>query len=61
MIQFAGQFPRQPESADKAVQGPLSDDVVLGVDDPQHQFPLWFLQPFDQLVVAGLDFQLVLS
>ena len=38
MIQFAGQFPRQTESAEKAVQGPLSDDVVLGIDDLQYQF-----------------------
>ena len=61
MIQFIGQFPRQTESAEKAVQGPLSDDMVLGVDDPQHQFPLWLFQPPDQLRVAGLDFLLVLS
>lgn len=60
MIKFVGQFPCQTEPAEKAVQRPLFDDMVLGVDDPQHQFPLWFLQPLDQLAVAGLDFLLVL-
>ena len=43
----------------KAVQGLFFDDMVLGVDDLQHQVPLWFLQPLDQLAVAGLDFLFV--
>ena len=32
MIQFAGQFPRQTEAAEKAGRGPSSDDMILGVD-----------------------------
>ena len=41
MIQFVCHFPRQTESAEKAVQGPFLDDMVLGINDPQHQFSLW--------------------
>ena len=58
-MHFVGQFPREAEPAEKAVQGPFFDDMVLGIDDPQHQFSLWLFQPLNQLVVAGLDFLLV--
>ena len=61
MIQFTGQFPRQTESAEETVQGPFFDDMVLGIDDPQHRFSLWFFQPLNQLVVAGLNFLFVFS
>ena len=59
MMQFIGKFPCQFESAEEAVQRPFSNDMVLGINDLQHQFSLWLFQPFDQLVVAGLDFLLV--
>ena len=61
MMQFVGQFPCQFESAEKAVQGPFFDDMILGINDPQHQFFLWLLQPLNQLMVAGLDFLFVLG
>ena len=61
MIQFACQFPRQMESAAETVQGSFFDDMVLGIDDLQHQFSLWLLLPLDQLVVAALNFLLVLA
>ena len=59
MMQFVGQFPRQFESAEETVQGSFFDDMVLGINNLQHQFSLWLFQPLDQLVVAGLDFLLV--
>lgn len=60
MIQLVGQFLRQTESAEEAVQGPFFDNMVLGIDSPHHQSSLWLFQPLDQLVVAGLDFLFVL-
>ena len=49
------------ESAAETVQGSFFDDMVLGIDDLQHQFSLWLLLPLDQLVVAALNFLLVLA
>ena len=58
MIQFICQFPRQTESADKAVHGALLYHQVLGVDDLQHQFSLRFFQTLNKLLVASFDFLL---
>ena len=52
MIQFVCHFPRQTESADKAVHGALLYHQVLGVNDPQHQLPLRLVQSLNELPVA---------
>lgn len=56
MIQFVCQFPRQTESADKAVHGALLYYQVLGINDLQHQFTLRLVQPLNELPVAGFNF-----
>lgn len=58
MIQFVCQFPRQTESADKAVDGALLYHQILGVDDLQHQFTLRLVQPLNELPVADFNFLL---
>lgn len=52
MIQFCEELPCQPESRDKAVNGSVCDDVVFGVNDPENQPTLRFLQRFDERLVA---------
>ena len=58
VIQFHGEFPRQLESRDKAVDGGVLHDAVLCVDDLEHQPTLGFLQCFDERLVALFDFLL---
>ena len=48
------------EPCDEAVDRQILGDLVFTVDDLQHQFSLWFLQLFNEFLVATLDLGLEL-
>jgi len=51
-VQFSGQF----KPSDKAVDCPVLCNLILVIYDLKHQPALWFIQRFDELLMAVLDF-----
>jgi len=58
MIQIRSQFSGQFKPTDEAVDGEQFRRAVLCIDDTQNQLALWFVQSFDELLVA--EFNLLL-
>ena len=58
IVQFCGQPPRQPKSGDEAVERSVLRNMVLGIDDLQHQSALRLAQRLNERAVAFLDLPL---